>query len=1000
MPLTFKTINKPNCTGLKKVVLHYFIFLSSLCLFQSLAAQTGCQPNFFIKSYVDQDSLSGFSDITKSANNDLLAIAVYFNSDPVIEYESFIIRFDSTGQKIWEKSLAGPGQQYLTKIISLRDNNFLIAGIDGPSASYFLMKIDINGNVIWKKHIIASQVILNPAIQNIYESPDGSIYIHTSYADLVLGGILFTKCNALGDVVYSKLIQLQSAVFPLHLSDLTGDNNYSFGVGWYFNGNTLKMNGLLYKIDNSNGNMVWFKLYDLNSNHENFLQVFIYPGNRLCILGEDNINSTNLKNIYITDTSGLILSNSYFTSGEGISYGNAAMDNSGNLIWGFLRSLNGNGDISIIKTNPLSGLIWSKKYPQLGNGASVTKVMLNNDGSFYTSGYAFPNMGFQYIGKFRSKGETDCNSDTLQIAANTGNVATFNFTYPQLVKTFQTSPGPLPVNSNFINLVDTLCFNPSVCDTIDITGNDTLCGLTDTVLIISYRNPQCQTLPVFTFDNSYFTQLYYRNDSAAFLPLRPGRSAIYAELHLSCDTLIDSIFINVFPFADSLNLGSDTSLCPINTKPLNAATGYVSYLWQDGSTNTSFVVTTPGIYWLQVTDHCNNIYRDSVIITAASPIPFDIGPNLTKCNTDSLTITAPAGFLNYYWSPAYNINSTSGQSVIVFPSSDTLYSVAAEKTPGCFAYDSIRIKVNNSAPINLGIDTSFCAGDSLILNAGSGFVNYSWSNGSNAQSVVVKSTGTYSVIATDNNNCRSKDTLRILNIFNTPVINLPGNGPICFGTTATLNAGTGFTSYNWNTGETTPIITVTNTGIYWVTIIDINGCKNSDTTRITALIPSPVGFLPADTFICTYSKIQLTPSLIFKTYLWNTGVQANSIQISEAGTYWLQVTDNNDCAGRDSIIISPKQCLEGFYIPSGFTPNNDGLNDDFKPFLFGNVISYRFSIYNRWGEKVFESSIPGKGWNGKFKGVEQSTNAFVWQCSYQLENKKIEFEKGTVILIK
>jgi gliding motility-associated-like protein len=116
--------------------------------------------------------------------------------------------------------------------------------------------------------------------------------------------------------------------------------------------------------------------------------------------------------------------------------------------------------------------------------------------------------------------------------------------------------------------------------------------------------------------------------------------------------------------------------------------------------------------------------------------------------------------------------------------------------------------------------------------------------------------------------------------------------------------------------------------------------------------------------------------------------------------YWLQVKDNNNCTGKDTIVVNPKDCMKGFYIPSAFTPNGDGRNDIFRPMLFGNVKRYQFAVYNRWGEVIYLTTELSKGWNGKFDSSTQDTNVFVWSCTFQLEGEEIKTEKGTVVLIR
>ena len=87
-------------------------------------------------------------------------------------------------------------------------------------------------------------------------------------------------------------------------------------------------------------------------------------------------------------------------------------------------------------------------------------------------------------------------------------------------------------------------------------------------------------------------------------------------------------------------------------------------------------------------------------------------------------------------------------------------------------------------------------------------------------------------------------------------------------------------------------------------------------------------------------------------------------------------------------------------MPSGFTPNNDGLNDVLRPLLFGDIKSMKFQVYNRWGELVFETTKPGVGWDGSYKGQKQSSHVFVWICTYQLNGEIIESKRGTFVLIR
>lgn len=235
--------------------------------------------------------------------------------------------------------------------------------------------------------------------------------------------------------------------------------------------------------------------------------------------------------------------------------------------------------------------------------------------------------------------------------------------------------------------------------------------------------------------------------------------------------------------------------------------------------------------------------------------------------------------------------------------------------------------------------------------------------------------------------------------------NLPGevhlgeDKNICQGTNITLNAPSGYTSYLWQNNSTSSSFIATEPGSYNLKAIDACGRVSSDTVLIILNNP-PSQFLPADTSICSYEPVVLKSAKNYLQYLWSNNATTPSINISTPGTYWLQVTDNNNCTGRDSIKVSPKNCITGVYIPSAFTPNGDGKNDSFKPLLFGLVKQYEFKIFNRFGQTVFHSKDVGKGWDGMLAGILQTSNVFVWVCIYQLDGQKIIKKTGTVLLLK
>lgn len=258
-------------------------------------------------------------------------------------------------------------------------------------------------------------------------------------------------------------------------------------------------------------------------------------------------------------------------------------------------------------------------------------------------------------------------------------------------------------------------------------------------------------------------------------------------------------------------------------------------------------------------------------------------------------------------------------------------------------------------------------------------------------------------ILTSNANCVATSQVTSnpisISVYPDPVVILDKTNTLCEGSSRILDGGN-FSSYLWNNGSTNRTITINNMGLYSVNVTDINGCTGSGFTNITTILPSPKAFLPNDTSICTYGNLFLKPNSAFQSYLWNNGSTNHFINIVQPGQYWLQVKDNNGCTGIDSTIILPKDCLKGFFMPTAFTPNNDGKNDIIKPILLGKVRQYLFKIYNRWGQLIFQTTDLSNGWNGTFKGLNQDGNVFIWMCTYQFENELTQNKKGTFILIR
>lgn len=170
-----------------------------------------------------------------------------------------------------------------------------------------------------------------------------------------------------------------------------------------------------------------------------------------------------------------------------------------------------------------------------------------------------------------------------------------------------------------------------------------------------------------------------------------------------------------------------------------------------------------------------------------------------------------------------------------------------------------------------------------------------------------------------------------------------------------LNAG----NIQWSTGETTPSIKVNTSGNYWVQVFK-DGCMASDTVQVD-FNPIPEVDLGGDLVICEDGEVQLAAKILNEgaQFLWNTGDTTTKIRVRTEGKYWLTVANYPHCANSDTINLTIQKCICDLFVPSAFSPNQDGKNDIFKPEMVPEtcpVAEYSLSIYNRWGQLVFNTS--------------------------------------------
>ena len=328
----------------------------------------------------------------------------------------------------------------------------------------------------------------------------------------------------------------------------------------------------------------------------------------------------------------------------------------------------------------------------------------------------------------------------------------------------------------------------------------------------------------------------------------------------------------------------------------------------------------------------------------------------------------------------------------------TIEMITVDKN-GCRDTTENSIEVFENPDFSLPADTSICSYETLILDAESQSSTYQWSDGSTSSSIEVLEGGLYWV-KVKKGICELIDSIQVNYIL--PVeVELGEDMTICDNEIITLDAyHPSATSYLWQDNLQSATYSAGGPGIYQVTVT--NDCF---TANDSILLIESVPMEPPpnqDTTICEGDLITLDVSTDnADSYRWEDGALSPQLDTNTAGVYSVLIKSLCEEINHD-IIVSSEICCK-LYFPNAFSPNFDGINDEFKPEYNPedcDVIKlFEFRVFNRWGGLVFFTDEKSKGWDGTHKGQVASEDVYIWSCSYKIGSIHIS-EKGGVNLVR
>lgn len=413
------------------------------------------------------------------------------------------------------------------------------------------------------------------------------------------------------------------------------------------------------------------------------------------------------------------------------------------------------------------------------------------------------------------------------------------------------------------------------------------------------------------------------------------------------------------------------------------------------------------------------IQRDSVIISIDTPV-VRANNDTTICKGEQVQLQA-SGAATWLWTPSAGLTDKTISNPKATPTHSTIYIVTGTTIHGCEAKDTVAVTIFPIPTVISDHDVETCPGMPVQLTANSALVSYAWTpaatlnNPAIADPIASPAENTvYTVYVTDANNCNYSDTVSV----RIRIIDFTAFGSdeaICPGESVTLKA-LGGSTYQWSptaslddATSATPTATPDTSTLYSVYIRE-NNCNHDTIIQVRVTVnPSPIVHAEKTNDLdCATHSAQLNASgSTGNDYVWlpATGLDhptmPNPVCSTDTTiTYWVTGTNQYGCSAVDSVTVYVTSTGKvTFMVPNAFTPNGDGRNDCFGVKSWGGADIEEFSVFNRWGERVYNSNNPNACWDGRFKGEPQPGGGYVYVIKAKTYCGHIK-RTGTLILVR
>ncbi|MBL7934112.1 MAG: gliding motility-associated C-terminal domain-containing protein, partial [Bacteroidia bacterium] len=581
---------------------------------------------------------------------------------------------------------------------------------------------------------------------------------------------------------------------------------------------------------------------------------------------------------------------------------------------------------------------------------------------------------------------------------------------------------------------------PTVVSTT-LIGQDGVCKVTTTQTFVIIPNPDIFISPTsasicpggsasFSVSGTpvynWLPASHYTLTSPQSIVADPLVTSYYSVFgtQAGCRSVLKNALVIIHPLP-LVNITSTThTLCGGTQIPLSVSgTGNVYYWYPSGSLSSatgSTVFASPTVTQIYtVVAALNTCTSQALVTVSAIPIPtvHAVANESVICSGGSTGITV-TGANTFQWSPVNTLNPTVGNYVVASPNANTTYTIKGFNGI-CTGTGTIQIKTVDRPSMTLeGSSPEICKGGTVTIKA-SGAQLYTWqpasalSSSSFSDQVTANPSVTTNYTVYGTNSAGVTDCYQQLS-FSVQVLPdivpaVSNNATLCLGEKTTLYASGGNT-YSWSPsqGLNTNLMSAVVANPTVTTEYTVNVSRNYQcgiSTKVLVVVnPLPSVFAGRDT---TYNldEVIMLRAVGSGTLNWiyGDGIPCKACPETQvfperSGCYVVEAINDFGCKASDDI------CLEitdefGVYIPNSFTPNNDGLNDEFIIFGTG-ITNTSMQIFNRWGQLLFSSEDYTQGWNGLYKGQLCEGGTYTYVFKYTGLNRKKYIKKGGVTLIR